>query len=104
VVNYSKTTKTLLRRMKYSFCSEEIYFPTVIMNSGFATKIINDNLRYIDWTSKRGGSPAILDKSDFPKLISSNKLFARKFDNHESNELKLLLLKHNRKELNMFFE
>jgi glycosyltransferase involved in cell wall biosynthesis len=39
-------------------------------------------LRYIEWNDLESGSPAILRKGDFGKLLSSPKLFARKFDIH----------------------
>jgi hypothetical protein len=41
---------------------------------------VNDNLRYIAWQDLDAGSPAILRKADFARLVSSPKLFARKFD------------------------
>ena len=58
------------------------------MNSKYASSVINDSLRYIDWTRKNGNMPANLDLSDLKNLINTNKLFARKFDFPVSNELK----------------
>jgi hypothetical protein len=57
---------------------DELFFQTVIMNSRLADTVVNDNLRYIDWT--RGVRPAILTTDDLPALKASPKLFARKFD------------------------
>ena len=57
---------------------DEIFFQTVIMNSPLSSTVVNDNLRYIDWT--RGVGPAILGTGDFQALKESPKLFARKFD------------------------
>ncbi len=57
---------------------DEIFFHTILMNSPLSDTIVNDNLRYIDWTS--GIRPAILETSDFEALRNSPKLFARKFD------------------------
>lgn len=87
VVNYSN--KDLLKRFKFTFCAEEIYFQTILLNSPFANTIVNNNLRYIDWSSGRGGYPAFLDDSDFDRIISSDKYFARKVKN--DSKLKLLL-------------
>lgn len=87
VVNYSN--KDLLKRFKFSFCAEEIYFQTILLNSSFTNTIVNNNLRYIDWSSGRGGYPAFLDDSDFNRIISSDKYFARKVKN--DSKLKLLL-------------
>lgn len=89
VIDYTNTNKNFLKSLNYTFSPEEIYFQTIILNSFHAGNIINDNLRYIDWSSGRGGYPAFLDESDFDKIISSNKLFARKIK--ISDKLKFLL-------------
>jgi hypothetical protein len=59
---------------------DEIFFQTILMNSELGKTVVNDNLRYIDWT--RGRRPAILETGDFDALRASPKLFARKFDVH----------------------
>lgn len=92
VVDYTKEEKGLMKRLKNTFCSEELYFQTVIMNSKFANKVENNNLRFIDWDNRNGNSPAILDGSDFEKIKASDSLFARKFDFPISNELLLSLM------------
>lgn len=60
---------------------DEIFFQTILLNSELQDTIVNDNLRYIDWT--RGSRPAILEVRDFEALRASPKLFARKFDVHQ---------------------
>ncbi|MDI1256464.1 MAG: beta-1,6-N-acetylglucosaminyltransferase [Flavobacterium sp.] len=77
---YSKIHKNILNRFKYTFCSEEFYFQTLLVNSDFAPTIVNDNLRHIEWTMRNGNSPANLDATDYEKLIASNAFFARKFE------------------------
>jgi hypothetical protein len=68
---------------------DEIFFQTVIMNSELRGTVVNDNLRYVDWT--RGRRPAILETSDFERLRDSSKLFARKFDvRRDENVLDLI--------------
>ncbi|NMH88174.1 beta-1,6-N-acetylglucosaminyltransferase [Flavivirga algicola] len=98
VIDYTDKRPYLIKRLKYTFCPEEIYFQTVIMNSDFAKKVINDNLRYIDWENNRIGkynaSPAVLSIADFEKIIVSEKLFARKFEAPISDNLKAKLLKN----------
>jgi hypothetical protein len=79
VADYTRQNPWLLKRLNYTFCSEEMYFQTVIQHSPYINNVVNDNLRYIDWVSERGGRPAFLDASDFADIIASNKLFARKF-------------------------
>lgn len=95
VLNYTKASPYLIRRLKYSFCSEEIYFQTVIMNSIYAGSVVNDSLRYIDWTKRNDNFPANIDMSDLEKIKNSNKLFARKFEFPISNELKQYLKANN---------
>lgn len=88
IVGYTKENPALINRLKYSFCSEEIYFQTILMNSDFRNKVVNDNLRYIDWVSNRGGYPAFLDDTDYEKILTSTSLFARKLNNTSSKNLK----------------
>ncbi|RBN50310.1 beta-1,6-N-acetylglucosaminyltransferase [Flavobacterium psychrolimnae] len=80
VVNFTKNNNFVLKRFKYTLCSEEFYFQTIIMNSHFSLKVANNNLRYIDWVARNGNNPAILDTSDFEKLVATDAFFARKFE------------------------
>lgn len=64
---------------KYTFCPDEEFFQILILNSKFKEKVINDNLRYIDWEGCHG-SPRTLGISDINKIKSSNKHLARKID------------------------
>lgn len=95
LVEYTKKNKFVLNRFKYTLCAEEFYFQTVIMNSIFASKVTNDNLRHIDWVARNGNNPAVLDETDFEKLKETNAIFARKFDYPQSkgllNKIKKLL-------------
>ena len=64
---------------------DEIFFQTVLINSEMRESVVNDHLRYIDWT--RGVRPAVLEVRDFERLRESPKLFARKFDVHHDEEI-----------------
>lgn len=83
VCNHYK--RSFYNRLKYTFAPEEMFFPTVIMNSPFAEKVRNDNLRYILWAG--GNSPQTLTMSNWASIITTNALFARKFDVALSAEL-----------------
>lgn len=72
-------------RLKDSFCSEEIFFQTVLMNSRLKTKLCNNNLRYIDWKVK--SPPKTLTEDDMLKIRNGNKLFCRKIDSVKSATL-----------------
>jgi len=58
---------------------DEFFFQTLVMNSEYSDTIINDNLRYIDF-SDRKAHPGLLTTRDLNKLLTTEKLFARKFD------------------------
>tara|TARA_B100000795_G_scaffold107866_1_gene79648 strand:+ start:820 stop:1692 length:873 start_codon:yes stop_codon:yes gene_type:complete len=90
VIDFTEKNPKFFKRFKHTFCAEEIYFQTVIMNSSYSNRIINDNLRFIDWKSGRGGYPAFLDENDFQEIINSDKLFARKIDENKSDLLQML--------------
>jgi len=79
VLNEIESNKDFLDMLAYSKIPEEILFQTIIMNSPYREKVVNENLRYIEWEWKNGSRPAILDESDFDKLRASNAFFARKF-------------------------
>jgi hypothetical protein len=59
---------------------DELFFQTILLNSPLRDRIVNDNLRYIDWRDPTSGSPAVLTSPDLPAMQASAKLFARKFD------------------------
>jgi hypothetical protein len=65
--------------LKYCWGTDEFVIPTLIMNSQFKEHVVNDNLRYIDW-SEGNPNPKLLDLNDFENIRNSNMLFARKFD------------------------
>jgi len=95
-VVFNPKSNIYLKRMRYCFCSEEIYFQSVLINSDLKQTVKNNNLRYIDWQSNRGGTPSYLDSTDFDKIISRDYLFARKFDDKSSEQLKDLLISKNK--------
>lgn len=43
VINYTNQNPLFFKRFRYTFCAEEIYFQTIIMNSEYANHVINDN-------------------------------------------------------------
>lgn len=71
------------QKLKYFFslcwASDEFVFQTILLNSEHRNKIVNNNYRYIDW-SAGGANPKILNESDAEPMLSSDMLFARKFD------------------------
>lgn len=81
-VEYILEKSTLEMRMefRYTACSDEHYFQTILLNSHFKNNIDNNNLRYIKWSQGKN-SPDILLKNDLPFINKqTNKFIARKFD------------------------
>lgn len=77
----------ILHRLQMTHVPEEVLFPSLIMNSAYADRVINDHLRYIDWNPRDGHNPAVLDLRDLDAIRSSGKLFARKLEHPTSTTL-----------------
>lgn len=91
-----------MRYMKYTHCSDEIFFTSIIKSSPYSDKISFDfereisrssfyshrelGIHYIDWDnpSNNDCSPRVLTMLDKDSLQNTNALFARKFDQNES--------------------
>ena len=71
---------------------DELFFHTILLSSELRDTIVNDNLRYIDWS--RGKRPAILGVRDLDALRASPKLFARKFDMDQDETVLDLIDRH----------
>lgn len=71
--------KKLIDFIKYSWGTDEFVVATVLMNSKFKSTIVNENLRYIDW-SEGNSNPKTFTIEDFEAIKNSGMLFARKFD------------------------
>lgn len=72
-----------LRIFKRSVCPDEIFIHTVLHNSSFKDRLYNVEdeyegcMRLMDW---KRGNPYVFRKGDFQEVMSSNRLFARKFN------------------------
>ncbi|BAZ30447.1 hypothetical protein NIES4074_29070 [Cylindrospermum sp. NIES-4074] len=78
--NFVKQNPQFVNRFNYTFCTDEVFFQTLILNSPFKDKVVNEHLRYLEWGTMNDFHPRILDRNDFEKIKESKKLFARKFD------------------------
>ncbi|MBS4540021.1 hypothetical protein GOQ27_16205 [Clostridium sp. D2Q-11] len=79
IVKYIDNNYKFLNFFKYSKHPDEMIFNTIVMNSPFNKNVVNINLRYIEWILGIS-HPKILTIQDIDKLLTSDKLFARKFD------------------------
>jgi len=81
-----KKEKWIEQNFKYTCCADELFIQTLVINTEFKKKLpekafTKDGyiscLRHIDW---KRGNPYVFRDDDFDELITSNCLFARKFD------------------------
>jgi Core-2/I-Branching enzyme len=79
LTEYLKRSPEFVNFLRFTWGSDEFVVPTVLMNSPYQSKIINESYRYIDWPAGLA-SPKTLTVDDYEKIISSDSLFARKFD------------------------
>lgn len=71
---------------EHSFISDEIFFNTLIMNSPFSEKTVNNNLKYIDWHTGPA-VPRVFSSEDWSALSQSDRLWARKFLDDGSSDI-----------------
>lgn len=86
VVNKVENDKKMESFFSYTWAADEFLFQTIIMNSPYRNRVVNNNYRYIDWSAKEA-SPKLLGKDDFENLKMTPMLFARKFDMQEDFEI-----------------
>lgn len=67
------------RHYRGTVAPEESLIQTVLCNSG-RFELVNDDLRYIDYSRAHRGAPRTLTAADLPLLASGKYHFARKFD------------------------
>ena len=71
--------KNVKRFFEFTWGADEFVFQTILFNSPLKDHMINNNLRYIDWSAGQP-SPKTFTIDDADHLINSGKLFARKFN------------------------
>ncbi|MCI1647452.1 MAG: beta-1,6-N-acetylglucosaminyltransferase [Bacteroides sp.] len=74
--------KDILKTYHHTFCSDEIFLPTICWNSPFRDRLYDDKdegngcMRMIGWRDNRLME---WEEKDYDRLMQSNALFARKF-------------------------
>lgn len=86
VIDYLEKHPSVKRFFQFTWGSDEFVFQTVLFNSPHKNEMVNDNLRYIDWSEKKA-SPKIFTMQDAEMLLRSDKLFARKFNKEIDEEI-----------------
>jgi hypothetical protein len=83
VDEFARSRPAVIDFFKHVDVPDELFFQTVILNSPFQHRVVNDHLRFIDWGLGDRTHPAILTREQVPALAASKHLFARKFDETE---------------------
>lgn len=97
-IKYVDENPGYMELYKDSLIGNEILFATLFNIVGESKDIImNDNLRYIDWSNDNkaeSGAPKTIEMSDIKSIESSGKYFARKFSSQrDENVMKYFLKK-----------
>lgn len=80
IVDFSEKNARMVGYYRRTMIPDESFFMTILYNCHLF-KIENDNKRYVNWSSdNNASSPLAICMDDLPKLFSSGKYFARKFD------------------------
>ena len=85
-VNYIDNNPWYEKFFSTSFCSDEAFFQTIVLNSPMKDKVVQNNHRYIIWKAKHNSRPAILDSQDIEPVQKGDYHYARKIDSKFSRE------------------
>ena len=77
VMEFLSKNPAFLRSFKYTYCADEIWLQTILLNSSL--KFNNNNLRYTYW-EPHSAHPKTLISEDLERIRQAGDLFARKFD------------------------
>jgi len=78
IAEFVETNPGYVRFFRHVDIPDELFFQTILLNSAEAERCIDFRLHHTEWS--RVPAPAILTKDDYPHLVESTCLFARKFD------------------------
>lgn len=78
IADFVAATPEYVRFFEHVDIPDELFFQTILLNSGEAERCVDFRLHYTEWS--RTPAPAVLTSDDFPQLAASTCLFARKFD------------------------
>ncbi|WP_297207598.1 beta-1,6-N-acetylglucosaminyltransferase [uncultured Brachyspira sp.] len=89
ILEYVEKNTNYIKRFNYTWCSDEYFFQSILLNSKFASNCKDEYLRYVDWSWKYGANPVTFKLEDYDDIKSKcgNSLFARKFDENIDNDI-----------------
>lgn len=82
IVEFLNENEWYYKYFENTLVPDESFFNTLILNSPFKDKVVNDNLYFLNWgqTLSNRNSPEYLTSRDISFIENSNCFFARKFD------------------------
>lgn len=86
VLEYLEQNPKVERYFRFTWAADEVVFQTILYNSEYRSRIVNDNLRYIDWSEGKT-NPKTFTLNDLEALAQTPALFARKFAADPHNPL-----------------
>jgi len=88
ILDFINNNKEIVRFFRRVWAPDEHFFQTILAGEYSKGEIKNDNLRYVDWSTDGSETPPrTLRIKDFDKIVTSGKLFARKFDENVDKEI-----------------
>jgi hypothetical protein len=84
---FIRENPSYVRFFRYVDVPDELFFQTILLNSPLRETVIDDDLHFVHWKHWNDARPAILGREDFDAVMSSGKLFARKFDTAHDGDI-----------------
>ena len=86
VIKSIEKEKKLLKFFKFVWGADEMVIPTILYNSPFKVNL-TDSIVYVEWSKINDGHPETLKIKDLDNILSSEKIFARKFDIYDDEKI-----------------
>ncbi len=85
IIDQLGNNKKMVCFFKFTWAPDEFIFQSILFNSPYRNEIVNNNLRYIDWSESKS-NPKTLTYKDLDRILKSGSFFARKF-NHSDDSI-----------------
>lgn len=81
ILDFIRVSPGYVKMFKHSFCGDEIFFQSIILNSGYKSNVVNEIKRYTDWDSGPE-FPRTLRAEDYNRIRQKGGdcFWGRKFD------------------------
>lgn len=80
-VDFVERRPDVVRFFRRAMHPDEMIFQTIVMSDeAIAETVHSESIHFIDWSERGAEHPRTLTIDDVPRMIASDKLFARKFD------------------------